>query len=203
MQVHPPPGHLVVHAVLRQVADRADVRAAQVRAQPVRAHPEDVERYGSGEPRQQVRAGHPAPPDRLVDAHGRRPELAGVAVPGVDDAVLDDGRRGGPAVPHQVVEVRDVHEQQVVAVGHRVPAARGRPAARGVVLEEHRRHVAAGLRPSQRSVSSISSGRCSTTTSTSASASSAGDVSTATAGQSQAAGRPPPHGPRSGSVGTR
>jgi hypothetical protein len=37
-----------------------------------------------------------------------------------------------------------VHEQQVVAVGHRVPAARGRTAARRVVLEEHRPHVAAG-----------------------------------------------------------
>jgi hypothetical protein len=43
--------------------------------------------------------------------------------------------------------VRDVHEQevrQIRAVGHRVPAARGRSAPRGVVLEEHGRQVAPG-----------------------------------------------------------
>ena len=203
MQVDPPAGQLIVHEVLGQVADGPDVGAAQVRAEPVRAHPEDVERDGTGEPGQQVGAGHPAPPDRLVDAHGGGRELAGVAVPGVDDAVLDDRGGGGARIPHEVVEVRDVHEQQVVAVGHRVPAAGRRPAARGVVLEEDGRHVAPGtaaqpalgevdlLGPLQDHDVDVGVGQL------------LGEVSTAEAGQFQAAGRPPPHGPRSGSVGSR
>ena len=144
VHVDAPPGHLVVHPVLGQVAHGADVRAAQVLTEPVGAHAEHVERRGRGEPRQQVGAGHPAAAHGLVDARPR-PRRARRSSGGPGRRCRARRRRGGRArVPHQVVEVRDVHEQR---------GRRGRPggagwspraAARGVVLEEHRGHVAAG-----------------------------------------------------------
>ena len=76
-------------------------------------------------------------------------------------------------VPQQRVEVRDVHERQVVAVGHRMPGVRD-PALRRVVLDVDRREL--GGR-SQRAASSRSRGRCSTTTSNGSSRSAAGVTS--------------------------
>ena len=71
-----------------------------------------------------------------------RGELAGVALARVDDAVLDHARRRRAGVPEERVEVGDVDEQEVVAVGRRV-AHVGDPALRRVVLDVDRRDVAA------------------------------------------------------------
>ena len=103
-----------------------------------------------------------------------------------------------PASHMSALNVGDVHEQHVVAVGERVPAwSRPDPAARCARGRRRGRRVRASGR-SHRAASSASSGRCSTTTSTSASASSAGETSTAFGGQSHAAGLPAAPGPALG-----
>src|SRR5690606_9046927 len=109
---------------------------------------EDVQRGGQRQAGQQVGAGGAAAPQRLVDDDSGAFQLPGVAVAGVHDAVLDDGGGGGAAVPEQPVEVRDVHQQQVVAVGGRVPGVRHRPVRR-VVLEVHGGHVPPGAAPAE------------------------------------------------------
>ncbi len=73
----------------------------------------------------------------------RARQLAAVAIARVDDAVLDHARRRRAGVPEQRVEVGDVDEQQVVAVGRRV-AHLGDPALRRVVLDVDGGDVAAG-----------------------------------------------------------
>jgi hypothetical protein len=52
----------------------------------------------------EVAARHPATPHRLVDRDADSGQLAGVALTGVDDAVVDDHRRSFAVVPEQPVE---------------------------------------------------------------------------------------------------
>ena len=110
------------------------------------AHAEQVDRRGRPEAPEQVGAGDPPAPARLVDDDRGALELARVAQAGVDDPVLDHRRRRRAAVPEQRVEVRDVADEQLVAVGggvaHLGDAALGR-----VVLDVDRRHVAARPAP--------------------------------------------------------
>src|SRR4051794_19291781 len=76
-------------------------------------------------------------PARLVDDDGRPRGGARVAIAGVDHAVLDDVRGRAAAVPEQLVEVRDVDDDEVLAVGRRVAHVRD-PALRRVVLDVDR-----------------------------------------------------------------
>src|SRR5690606_22498199 len=59
-----------------------------------------------------------------------------------EDAVVDDRRRRAAAVPHERVEVGDVDDRNVVAVGEGVAGAHG-VAVRGVVLDVDGGHVPA------------------------------------------------------------
>ena len=84
-------------AVLGQVVDRGDGRRRRARASmPKRSIGAAVAQAG-----EQVGAGHAAAARGLVDHDRRARELAGVAVAGVDDAVLDHPRRRRPGVPEE------------------------------------------------------------------------------------------------------
>ena len=74
------------------------------------------------------------------DDRGRL-DLAGVAVAGIDHAVLDDGRAGAAGVPVQRVGVRHVHDDDVATVSRRV-THRGDRTRWGVVLEVHQADIA-------------------------------------------------------------
>src|ERR671923_512505 len=107
------------------------------------SHAENIELDAPVERRDHVGPGHPSAPHRLVDDDGAVRELARVPVARVDDPVLDDpdGRR--PRVPEERIEVRDVHEDEISAVGGRMPHV-GDAALGQRVLEVHGRDVAAG-----------------------------------------------------------
>src|SRR5581483_3557369 len=144
VQVAAAGGHRAVQLGLRQVGAAAAVGGEAERlGQALGAHAEDVERGRPGEQRQQVGAGGTAAPQRLVDDDGGARQLTGPAVAGIGDAVVDDGGPGGAAVPEQPVERGDVDEQQVAAVGDRVPGV-GDVAVRRVVLQVDGGYVAAG-----------------------------------------------------------
>src|SRR5215207_921082 len=134
VHVHAPARKLRVHPLLRQVFDPAEGGGVDA---------EEVERRGLAEAIEQVGAGHARAPARLVDHGGAARQLAAVALAGVDDPVLDHARGRRAGVPEERVEVRDVDEQEVVAVGRRVAHLRD-PPLRRVVLHVHGRDVAAG-----------------------------------------------------------
>ena len=89
--------------------------------------------------------------------------------PGVDDAVLDHRRRrSSPQSQNSRVEVGDVHDRDVVAVGQRVPGVRCSPRARSARCARGRPRAgrARARRPSATpGPGRASCGRCSTTTS--------------------------------------
>src|SRR5690606_30815325 len=112
---------------------------------------EQVEGHRRREFGEQVGSGDPAAAQRVVDDHAGAGHVGGVAVAGVDDAVLDDRDGGPPAVPEQPVEVGDVHDgdvgavvQEVAAVGDDIlgEADVGGGPAGGVVLDVDGGHVA-------------------------------------------------------------
>ncbi len=143
VEVEPPAGELGVHPRLGQVP--ADVHRGVVHGLGQALGPDavHVEPDGVGEPREQVGTGDAVPPDGFVDDDGRALELAGVAVPGVEDPVLDDVDRGLAAVPHERVEMGDVDDRDVVTLRERVARGRG-VAPRRVVLDEHGREIDTG-----------------------------------------------------------
>jgi hypothetical protein len=151
VHVHPATRELGVHRRLWRVLVQGDPIVVQAVAlvQAGQAHAEDVDRGDGREAGQQVAAGRAPAAHRLVDDDGGPLQLAGVALARVDDAVLDDGRRCPAVVVEELVEVRDVGDRDVAAVGQRMPGVRHRPVARfqprGIVLEEDRRQVAAGF----------------------------------------------------------
>ncbi len=138
-----------MQVALGQVGGAAPVgRQAEVSGQAFGAHAEHVERHRLRQGGQQVRAGVPGAPHGFVDDDGGAGEPAGVVVARVDDAVLDDLGAGGAAVPEESVEVGDVHDRQIGAVGARVAGVRYGAVGR-VVLQVQRGHVAAGAPPAE------------------------------------------------------
>ncbi|CAM5695256.1 hypothetical protein SVIOM342S_00466 [Streptomyces violaceorubidus] len=143
MDVDAAAGQLGVQFALGDVPGAAAVGVdADVLGESLGAHAEHVERGGPRERGEQVRAGRTPAPDRLVDDDGGAVQLAGPAVAGVDDAVLDDGGRCRTRVPHQPVEVGDVDEGDTRDVRGRVAGA-GHVAVGGVVLQVDQRRAAA------------------------------------------------------------
>src|SRR5690606_9660353 len=136
-------GQLRVQVALGQLVGPAAVGGQSgVCGDALGAHAEHVEGRGVGERGQQVGAGGAAAPDRLVDHDGGPGQFAGPPGAGVDDAVFDDGGGGAAGVPHQPVEVGDVHEGGAGHVGGRVPGV-GHVAVRGVVLQPDHGRAAA------------------------------------------------------------
>ena len=139
VQVDPPARHLRVEVVLR--AGRR-WRAARC---PLSRLAASIPKRSSGAAREK-RSSRSVPVTRArrraslmtTAARGSSPR---VALARVDDAVLDHPRGRRARVPEQRVEVGDVDEQEVVAVGGRM-AHLGDPALRRVVLDVDRRHVA-------------------------------------------------------------
>ena len=108
-----------------------------------------------------------------------------------------------PAVPEERVEVGDVDEQEVVAVGRRVTHL-GDPTLRRVVLDVDRRNVApaAAAEPARHSSELVAAAAGRRRRLGLGGLRSAGR-STPCRGQSHVRARPRPSGPRSGTTGTR
>src|SRR5690606_1951529 len=136
-------GQLIVQLRLREVLVEAREPGGDPLVEPGQAHPVDLDRGAAGgDPGGEVHARDPPAAHRLGDDAAERGALAGPAVAGVGDAVVDDQGGGAPGVPHGGVERGDVHDGDVVAVGERVPPVRD-VAARGVVLDVEGGQVAA------------------------------------------------------------
>ena len=135
VQVHAPACQLVVHALLGQSPRPPSASASM----PKRSSGATA----SKRLRRSVPVTRPRRRASLIDDGAVR-DLARVAVAGIRDAVLDHARRRRAGIPEEVVEVRDVHEREVAAVGGRV-AHVGDPPLRRVVLEVDGREVAARL----------------------------------------------------------
>lgn len=82
---------------------------------------------------QQVGSHGSPPAQRFVDHRGRRGNVTGVQMAGIGYPVGDGACRRRPAIPHQPVEVGDVDQKDVAAVGQRM-AAVGRVWPRCVVF---------------------------------------------------------------------
>ena len=76
-----------------------------------------IDRRVPGQRFEKVRPDDAIAAQRFVDQCGRRGEFAGVEISGIGDPVHDDGRGCGAIGPHQPVEVGDVHDGDVGAVG--------------------------------------------------------------------------------------
>ena len=141
-------GELGVHAVLGQVADGADaVAAAGARSGASTPMPKTSSGVARARPgSRSVPVIRPRRTGSLMQTAARG-ELAGPARAGVEHAVLDDDRGRAPGVPHQRVEVGDVHEQHVVAVGEGMPRGR-RPAPAARCAPGRRRGRRGRARPS-------------------------------------------------------
>ncbi len=136
MHVDPASRELRVHFVLRQILIAAKFR---------NSHAEDVHWRGLPKLCNQIGAGDASTPERLVDDDCAVRYIAAVAVTWVRNAVIDHVGRHAPAIPKQLVKVRDVNDGNAPVVGHRVTHLVD-DTLWNVVFEINGRQIGAGLR---------------------------------------------------------
>ena len=104
-----------------------------------RSDAEDVDRGGVGDGRQEISARDASPAKGFVDHHRSPRKRSAVPRTRVGNPVFDHLGPGPPVVPHQRVEVRDMHDRDPALLGERVPA--GHRLQWRIVFDEHRGHI--------------------------------------------------------------
>ena len=139
MHVDPSLRDFLVQARLREIVEAS---------QPPRVHPEEIDRNVTAELGQQVGPGDAPTTRRFIDHRHRPRQLPRIPVARVDHAVFDDAGAGAAGIPEEIVEMRDVDDGQVGAVGRWMAHLRDHAFGR-VVLEVDSGYVASGTPAAQ------------------------------------------------------